>query len=182
MAISPPGDIIMDVARAADPASVEAARARLAELASKAAPAEPFAATPAGAVRKAGGRAGNVPETFVKFEAMVLQSFLQSILPQESEAVYGSGLAGDMWRSFLARELGTKMAEAGGIGIASRVLGEHYMAGEKKVPVAGLPDGEAQASAAEQSLLTSAAVNEIPRRVTRSLGEDISLKTLDGAK
>ena len=178
MAISPPGDIIMDVARAADPASVEAARARLAEIARGRATGEPFEAQPS-APRATVRRQSDVPETFVKFEAMVLQSFLQSMLPEDNEAVYGEGLAGDMWRSFLANELGTKMAEAGGIGIASRVLGEHSMSGEKKIPVAGLPGAEAKTATAEQSLLSSAAVNEIQRRITRSMGEDLSLQKLD---
>lgn len=182
MAISPPGDIIMDVARAADPASVEAARARLAQIARSAPSSPPFEAGTAAAPRRVAQRAGAVPETFVRFEAMVLQSFLQSMLPQDSEAVYGSGLAGDMWRSFLAKELGTKMAEAGGIGIASRVLAEHYRSGEKKVPVAGLPGAAAHVAAGEQKLLSSAAVNEIQRRITRSIGEDVSLKTLGGAR
>lgn len=171
----------MDVARAADPASVEAARARLAEIARGRAPGGAFEAQPSAPRTRVRGRS-ELPETFVKFEAMVLQSFLQSMLPQDNEAVYGEGLAGDMWRSFLANELGAKMAEAGGIGIAGRVLGEHYMSGERKIPVAGLPDGEAKTATAEQSLLSSAAVNEIQRRITRSIGEDLSLRTLDAER
>ena len=61
MAISPPGDIIMDVARAADPASVEAARARLAEIARSRATGEPFEAQPS-APRATVRRQSDVPE------------------------------------------------------------------------------------------------------------------------
>jgi Rod binding domain-containing protein len=65
----------------------------------------------------------DVPDTFVKFEAMVLQSFLQNMLPEEGDSVFGSGLSGEMWRGMLAQQLGEVMARRGGIGIAERVLG-----------------------------------------------------------
>ena len=41
------------------------------------------------------------------------------------------------------------------------------------------PGAEAKTATAEQSLLSSAAVNEIQRRITRSMGEDLSLQKLD---
>ena len=64
---------------------------------------------------------------------MVLQTFIQTMLPKDAEAVYGKGMAGDMWKSLLAEQLGDAMAERGGIGIADRVLGDHYIEGETKL-------------------------------------------------
>lgn len=56
------------------------------------------------------------------FEAMVLQNFIGSMLPQNAEQVYGEGTAGDIWKSMLAEQLGKQMARSGGIGIADRLL------------------------------------------------------------
>ncbi len=115
-----------------------------------------------------------VPETFRKFEGMVLQTFIQSMLPQESEAVYGSGLAGDMWKSFMATEIANQMAKAGGIGIAEHVLGAHYMAGETKVSVTGLPGAAERSGLAQQQLLSTGLVEEMQRGMIKSLGEDLA--------
>lgn len=161
----------MDVARAVEPEALEAARARLAARADGAAAAAGFE-VPQGLAGMRGVTAsdrGQAPEALKKFEAMVLQTFLQSMLPQDAENVYGGGIAGDMWKSFLARELGQQMAEAGGIGIADRVLGDHYMARDRRIPVAGI-DGDPEASRRSdtQSLLSRAVVQEIQRNVVRS--------------
>lgn len=53
-----------------------------------------------------------------KFEAFVLQSFIQEMLPKDTENVFGGGLAGEYWRSMMAEQLGGVMAKGGGIGIA----------------------------------------------------------------
>lgn len=112
------------------------------------------------------------PEAFVKFEAMVLQTFMQSILPKESEAVYGGGMAGDMWKSLLAQQLGEVMARRGGIGIADRVLGDHYLEGEQKVAVAGLSRDAAE-EAGRQDLLSTALVEKMQREIVKTLTDDL---------
>ncbi|MBX3582139.1 MAG: rod-binding protein [Rhizobiaceae bacterium] len=66
------------------------------------------------------------PESFRRFEAMVLQTFIQNMLPRDGAAVYGEGMAGDMWKSMLAEKMAGVMSERGGIGIADRMLGGHY--------------------------------------------------------
>lgn len=172
MSISPPSDIILDVARAAEPAALETARARL-QKAGGAATGEVFAAGVGGssAVRAAGQRAAKsaLPEAFVKFEAMVLQTFMQSLLPKESEAVFGSGMAGDMWKSMLAEQLGKVMAERGGIGIAERMLGDHYVEGDRRIPVGPVSGGPDKESADKQALLSAALVQELQRGVVGAI-------------
>jgi Rod binding domain-containing protein len=58
-----------------------------------------------------------------QFEAFVLQSFIQEMLPKEAEGVFGSGLSGDVWKSMLAEKLGAEVSERGGLGIADQIRG-----------------------------------------------------------
>jgi flagellar protein FlgJ len=84
--------------------------------------------------------ASKSPESFRKFEAMVLQTFIQNMLPKDGAAVYGKGMAGDMWKSLMAEKMAQVMAERGGIGIADRMLGQYDAAKTK-------PSTEASVSA-----------------------------------
>ena len=172
LAISATGDLVLDVVRAADPAAAEAARAKLASFAAKtkgidfAAAAGAMATSPETA--KETTRA--TPEAFVRFEAMVLQSFIQNMLPSDADSVYGGGVAGQMWQSLMAEKLGETIATRGGIGIADRILRDHYAAGEETVPLQGVsadPDAPARA---EQRLLSTALIHEIQRRAAHALG------------
>jgi Rod binding domain-containing protein len=178
LAISPPSDIVLDVAKAADPSALEAARGRLEQIArSGAAPAafsSVLGGTTADRALRDASRTGAVPETFVKFEAMVLQTFMQSILPSDTETTYGGGMAGEMWKSLLAEQLGEVLARRGGIGIADRILADHYLDGEKKVPVSGVSQGTAKQYANEQTALSNALVQESQRSFVQSVGQDHS--------
>ncbi|MCT8267859.1 rod-binding protein [Afifella sp. JA880] len=171
MSISPPSDIVLDVARAASPTRYQEAAARLTRLSpsSGTTPAAYTAANDAfedvfGQVTKPGAtgpeettkaaerpispviqmpfdsaqvlsrlktstslahsslsspKAGNDPMT--GFEAMFLSTFVQTMLPASSDSMFGGGQAGEMWRSMLAQQIATQMAQAGGIGIAETV-------------------------------------------------------------
>lgn len=146
MAISPPSDLVLDVVRAADPAQVQEAQAKLksnraafeaTSLAEAGAgfqaavgilgrdTAAPAAAEGVSAVR---GKAA-VPEHLRKFESMVLQNFVKSMLPAESEEIYGKGTAGEMWRGMMADQLGEALAKGGGIGIAESLARGSGIAG-----------------------------------------------------
>ena len=136
MAISPPSDLVLDVVRAADPASVQEAQAKLKsnrasfEATSLAEAGNGFnsavgilnrdSASRASASDGASSKA--IPETYRKFEAMVLQNFVKSMLPAESEEIYGKGTAGEMWRSMMADEMGQVISKRGGIGIAKSLM------------------------------------------------------------
>jgi flagellar protein FlgJ len=171
---------IAGVGRAQGAAEILAADTRAERIAKAAAQAS---ATRASAVALASrpGDARAVPETFRKFEGMVLQTFVQSMLPEESESVYGQGLAGDMWKSFLAKEIADQMARSGGIGIADRVLGDHYLSGEKKVPVSGLPGAGKKTGLATQELLSTALVQEMQRTMVKAMDEDLAAAGRSGA-
>lgn len=169
MAISTPGDIVLDVVRAADPATAATARTKLATLANRAG----GAAFPAAAgERFAAARSAAIPDTFAKFEAMVLQTFIQSMLPKEADAVYGEGVAGEMWQSVLAEQLGNAVAEHGGIGIADRILRDRYVAGERTVPVQGVSADPGRPRLDAEHSLSAALVQELQRATVEALNED----------
>ncbi len=174
VAISPPSDIVLDVARAVEPAALEAARRKLSSIAGTRA-GDAFSTTmdasgmrgePLSRIATGSAR----PESYVQFEAMVLQNFVQQMLPSDAENVYGTGIAGEMWKGFLAQELGMQMARVGGIGISDRILGDYYEAGDEKVPVAGVEaDTEDKLAGEAKSLLSTALIQEIQRTIVGSV-------------
>ena len=140
VAITPPSDIVLDVARAADPEKYRMAAERLARLRATAPSTETFmppadqarvatptdvantAATPtrpldAGASAQSRRRL----DPYGQFEAFVLQSFVQSMLPKNATTVFGKGSAGEFWRSMLAEKMGDELARSGQVGIARRL-------------------------------------------------------------
>ncbi len=137
MAISPPSDLVLDVVKAADPSDLLAAREKL-RATSAANEAAVLTASNAGfasmigtagsAASKAGlGNApvpasdGKVPETYRKFEASILTTFIQDMMPKESEEIYGKGSAGEFWKSMMAEQIANEVSKRGGIGIAEQV-------------------------------------------------------------
>jgi peptidoglycan hydrolase FlgJ len=125
--IAPPSQIGLDLLRPPAPPQIAATTAR----APGAAASSEFSV----GVDQGGGNELDrpaPPESFKRFEAMVLQTFIQNMLPKDSAAVYGKGMAGDMWKSMLAEKMADAMAERGGIGIADRVLGDRYAAGRSE--------------------------------------------------
>lgn len=148
MAISPPSDLLLDVARAADPGKVREATARLARLAADpgaanegfgkalAAAGAGKVAAPAGAEAKApaappaGGaaplrtRTEPALDAYRKFEAVLLQNFVESILPKDDES-FGDAASAGIYRSMMAEQLATQISKAGGIGIAGAIAKAH---------------------------------------------------------
>ena len=149
MAISPPSDLVMDVVKAADPMEVQAAQEKL--KANRAAFAANSLAEAGNGfssavdildhVKQKSGlnniqnrtKTEEVPETYRKFEAMVLQNFVKSMLPSEAENVFGKGATGDIWKGMMAEQLGNVMAKGDGIGIAKQMYAEQLHRQEGKI-------------------------------------------------
>lgn len=151
MGISPPSDLVLDVVRAADPARVRTAEAALSRLALRPAPfADPpadsasFAASatfrvPAHESTEAlevalandaalyrpptpgSVTAGGTADVLRDFEAVTLTTFVKALMPKDATAVFGSGSAGEIFRSMMAEEIAAEVAAAGGIGIARQL-------------------------------------------------------------
>lgn len=83
-----------------------------------------------------------VPESYRKFEAMVLQNFVKSMLPSEGEDVYGKGATGDIWKGMMAEQLGNVMAKGDGIGIAKQMYSEQLRRQEGKIVNASTDDDD----------------------------------------
>ncbi|WP_267426823.1 rod-binding protein [Methylobacterium sp. GC_Met_2] len=143
MSVQPPSDIVLDVARAADPTRYQAAATKLTQgspatftdalgeaAAARAgipAIAQPSADTVMTRFRTAATLAAPGPKgsPAQQFEAFFLQSFVESMLPQGASAVFGKGNAGSIWRSMLAEQLGAQLAKSGGVGIARMIDAAH---------------------------------------------------------
>lgn len=176
LAISPPSDIVLDVARAAGPADIAEARAALVKRAGGA--AEPFSVVETSKLSRTSGTersAGDDAAQFKRFEAMVLNTFIQNMLPKDSEGVYGKGLAGEMWKSQLAEHLAEVMADRGGIGIAKSLLGDHYMDGKRKVSIGQVSSGPEKAELDRQTALSTSLVQETERRMARSMTGEVEI-------
>jgi Rod binding domain-containing protein len=140
LAISPPSDLVLDVVKAADPLEVQAAQEKLkanqaAFAANSLAEAGNGFSSTVDVLDRSAAKAGlgdvqnrttpeAIPQTYRKFEAMVLQNFVKSMLPSESEDVYGKGAAGDIWKGMMAEQLGNVMSQGNGIGIAKQMYHE----------------------------------------------------------
>jgi peptidoglycan hydrolase FlgJ len=170
MAIKPSSDIVLDVLKAADPVRAQAATQRLSALGAggveeaddftKAldvaarAPAQSVDAAPSGAnmrdrlshIDLDSAEDQKVAKTQVEFEASILKSFVDAILPKNEADVYGQGTAGDIWKSMLADQVARQIAKSGAFGISKRLFTSH--------PLPGHPG----AALAASSALTDAAL------------------------
>lgn len=140
MGIKPPSDIVLDVARAADPVKLQTASRRLMDLSNSAGSTEfadvfnsmpkagvpmardPYAVQVISRNQTTLSNSTKAGSAYQQFEAFVLQSFIESMLPKDSEATFGKGTAGGVWRSMMAEQIGAQIAKAGGIGIAAKIL------------------------------------------------------------
>lgn len=143
VAISPPSDIVLDVVNAIDPAALLKAREKLSQAAGAAKAVEggfQIDATIASTKPPAPDAAATSKASLTKFEGFIIQSFIETILPEQAEATFGNGLAGDMWKSMLSEKIAEVVAERGDLGIANRLLGDYAVEGEAVVPLSGVSD------------------------------------------
>lgn len=131
VSINPVSDIVLDVARAADPVKSRVAAEKLSRgEAPNQAPAGGFdhmlanAATALQASRNSVGSGGTHPridaqtKAYKGLEQLVLKNLMESMLPKESGAFFGNGTAGDVWRSFLADQLAAQLGKSVDLGLA----------------------------------------------------------------
>jgi peptidoglycan hydrolase FlgJ len=135
MAINPGVDLLSEALQAADPRQAKAAEERLARIAaqdgSDAVPFDSLLAPPASSdqavpptpvppmrMTNSGLLSVKPGKPYEQFEVTVLKTFFESMLPAKANAVFGSGFAGQVWKSWLAQSLAEVSGQAGGIGIA----------------------------------------------------------------
>lgn len=147
MIVTATPDLVLDVLEAADPVAQRAATAKLdalkpsdadfaatmeAEVGKAKAAADRSATTMSDAQMDAANgapvqviKAPASGEVYRKFEAFILQTFVETMLPKDSEEVFGKGTAGSVWKSMLAEQLGSQLAKGKGIGIARQLAAAH---------------------------------------------------------
>jgi peptidoglycan hydrolase FlgJ len=139
LAISPLSDIVLDVARAAEPQRLAAAQLKLAQGADAApaacggfdrvarAAARPHAPVQVDWAAASDSRAEIADRQDPRaaawrgLEQVLLTQMLDLMLPKESAAAFGGGTAGFMWRGMLADQAARVMAKGQGVGIAAQL-------------------------------------------------------------
>lgn len=143
MSINPPSDIVLGVARAADPGAYRAAAERLERVGTTSASSvaqpvqQPTSAMKLSAQEQVKGVAPpsrshettrSLPKApdekakaYEQFEGFLLQTFVEAMLPKNAPNVFGSGPAGDIWKSMMAQYLAKEMAESTKFGIAEQI-------------------------------------------------------------
>ena len=168
MSIAPPSDIILDVAQAADPRRLQAATTKLNALAtsaggetvdfgtllSSAAGSKPATAASPGSSTLFTGPTGSTASglsPYQKFEATLLQTFVQEMLPKDDN-LYGDAASADAYRGMMAEQLANQLARSGRIGIAKML--------EKAHGPGSTPPVAAHAAPAQATPIAAAATDE----------------------
>lgn len=138
MSIFPPSDLVIDVGRAADPSRRAAAIQRLERLSSPvpdagstpASHSDPYTFTnihptlsqsrPSDRLKLDTGRPDGV-SAFKNFEAFLLQTWLEVLLPKIDGGAYGNDHAGGVWRTLMAEQLGDQLAKSDSLGISKLI-------------------------------------------------------------
>ncbi len=136
MSIQPPSDIVLDVAQAADPVKSMAATQRLTQIAAPNGSSGDFsgvlenlapALDNAANLRTQLGLMGGSPgighgdqgdartKAYKGLEALIFQNLFETTLPHDESL--GQGMAGDVWRSMLAEQLGKQTANIIDLGL-----------------------------------------------------------------
>ena len=208
MAINPPSDIVLGVANAADPQKLRAAAAQLARAdgsgtvdggsltgadggtlrAAVRSPApkprpvfdpQAFASPQAAKAPQAAPASGKRPaDAYTKFEAFLVQTFVESMLPTDAPNVFGSGVAGKIWKSMLAEHLANAIAKGTAFGIAEKIAkhrenrGKEGASGGSATSHQNTPANDAKTGAIAdlQSLISAPAQPQAAQPLRRNLG------------
>ncbi len=131
MSIFPATDIVSGVARAADPEKLRVATKLLTGVdpgnsgftqgldarAARAVEGQTTVVSSSARSNQTSEAAPSGLQAVQKFEAFLLQNWLEILLPSKEGGSYGSGASGNVWRSMMAEQLGMQIARSGGLGL-----------------------------------------------------------------
>jgi hypothetical protein len=160
VSIQPPSDIVLDVAQAADPVKSVAAAQKLLRASSPdgsetafsnvlenvTAPLDNTAGlktqlgmmNPRASIKQTGNAEDMRTKAYQGLEALVFQNLFETTLPHDSSL--GSGMAGDVWRSMMAEQLGKQTAKMIDLGLFPKAEGAHTSQSSRSVPQKAIAD------------------------------------------
>ncbi len=116
-----------------------------------------------------------------KFEAFMLQSFVQSMFTSDTTATFGKGIAGEYWKSMMAEAMANKMADSGGVGVARLLEEQAARKGRAETPATmALRDVIDNVSASENAVSKDMVHGFERRLIQRQLGNDNGTDTVRG--
>ena len=170
MAVEFPTDLILDVARAADPQNVRSVTARLDGGASAGDPA----ATVSDAAKIGRGLSRVQPgkdaqEAAKEFEALLVSNMIDTMMGETEEGFFGGGFAGNVWKSMMAEQVANQVVKTADFGVADTVTKYFVRDGEEVAAVSGVND--AGSTPLENRALDAArsGTNEISRDFIRKM-------------
>ncbi|MFZ4807715.1 MAG: rod-binding protein [Hyphomicrobiaceae bacterium] len=90
-------------------------------------------ADPVAGAKAAAGKA----KAATDFQAVILRTMVEQMLPAKADHVFGSGTAGSVWRSMLAEKIAAQMASRDVLGL-DKMLSHHIDAlSAAKTPLGG---------------------------------------------
>ena len=102
------------------------------------------------------GSQSGKPDDLQQFEGFVLRTFVEAMMPKENSSFFGTGSAGEIWRSMLAERLGDEIAASGGIGLADLLADQNQPAGSVNKAA------DRMAAAGDEQLSTAGALTRAP--------------------
>jgi Rod binding domain-containing protein len=69
----------------------------------------------------------------MQFESVLMNSFVNEMLPKDAPDAFGQGLAGEMWRSLLAEKISNQIARSGALGLGERLFATHPLSASARL-------------------------------------------------
>jgi len=177
MAVDFPSDLVLDVARAADPAGSRSLEARLNAGAAAGGAAQTGRAAGYGNHLSRVDQGKGALEAGKQFEAVLLSSMIEDMMTDTGEAFFGGGFAGDVWKSMMAEQIAAQVVKGADFGVASKVANYVVRQGETVEPLRGINDTQATSDTARAQDAARRGTQEISRDFIRDMMSPVGSDT-----
>ena len=170
MAVDFPSDLILDVARAADPVKAQHVAARLTGAASGSDASAVL--TNAAKIGRHLSRVhqGQKPEEAAKqFEALLVANMVKDMIGETGASFYGEGFAGDVWKSMMSEQIANQVVKGADFGVADMLVKSFVHDGEKIAAVSGVNDAKSTPLENRELDAARSGTNEISRDFIRKM-------------
>jgi Rod binding domain-containing protein len=133
MAVDLPTDLILDVARAADPMVAREAQNRLADTS--------VSVADTGRISRTEG-SKDAFEVAKEFESLLVANMIDDMMGDGESEVFGGGFAGGVWKSMMAEQMANAIVKSTDFGVASKVATYFVRSGDMIEPMSGINNAE----------------------------------------